>query len=512
MADAPLNKAVTPPCDSAIAGNAVIDEGRRRFAGKPGFIDVTLRDAHQCLWATRMTTGMMTPILSRIDNVGYSYINILGGAVFDVCVRYLHENPWRRIKLLSEHLQTPTDGLTRGQSLYTFELFPDDIVTLNAQRLAANGITMFTIYDALNDTRNLESSARAAREVGLQINAWTVYTLSPVHTDAYYEERVRELIALGAHHVGIKDATGLLTPQRARTLFPAVKRAAGRIPLQLHSHCQSGLAPEVYSEAIMAGFEFLQTASRPLANGASLPATEEINERAARLGLRTGLNEDELAAVAGYFTWLAQREGKPTGEVAQYDPALYEHQIPGGMISNLRSQLQTLGIEHRLPEILEEAARVRADLGYPIVVSPFAQYVVTQAVLNVVQGERYKTIPDEVRKYATGYYGRLAAPLAPEFAERAKLKPGEIVSERAADHIPPWIPRLRSELGAHADDEDLLLAAFYDRKLLAPLKKSTPDYYYRTSPLHELVRYLSKRKDLERVHLRFAGTEMTLAA
>jgi oxaloacetate decarboxylase alpha subunit len=484
----------------------------QKMARKLSFIDVTLRDAHQCLWATRMTTEMMTPILSRIDKVGYAYINILGGAVFDVCVRYLHENPWRRIKVLSEHLETPTDGLTRGQSLYTFELFPDDIVTLNAQRLAANGIKMFTIYDALNDNRNLESSAKAGRDAGMKINAWMVYTLSPVHTDAYYQERAKELVALGADHIGVKDATGLLTPQRARTLFPAVKRAAGDVPIQLHSHCQSGLGPEVYSEAIKAGFSFMQTASRPLANGASLPATEEVNERARELNVRSGLDEDELAAVAGYFTWLCRREGKPMGQVAQYDAALYEHQIPGGMISNLKSQLETLHIENRLPEILEEAARVRADLGYPIVVSPFAQYVVTQAVLNVVQGERYKTIPDEVRKYATGCYGRLAAPLAPEFAERAKLKPGEIVSERPAVHIPPWIPRLRAELGAGADDEDLLLAAFYDRELLKPLKKSAPVYQYRTSPLSELVRYLNNRQDLEHVHVRFAGTEMTLNA
>ena len=511
MAKKPLNSGDAPAGRSPLT-RASIDAAGSRARRNLGFIDVTLRDAHQCLWATRMTTEMMTPILSHIDKAGYAYINILGGAVFDVCVRYLHENPWRRINILSGHLETPTDALTRGQSLYTFELFPDDIVALNAQRLAANGIKLFTIYDALNDTRNLESSARAGRDAGLQINAWMVYTLSPVHTDAYYAERARELLALGADHIGIKDATGLLTPERARTLFPAVRQVAGTVPVQLHSHCQSGLAPQVYSEAIKAGFTFLQTATRPLANGASLPATEEIDERARALGIDTGLETDELATVAGYFTWLSRREGKPMGEVAQYDPALYEHQIPGGMISNLKSQLQTLNIEHRLPEILEEAARVRADLGYPIVVSPFAQYVVTQAVLNVVQGERYKTIPDEVRKYATGYYGRLAAPLAPEFAERAKLRPGELVVERAADHIAPWIPRLRAELGAGADDEDLLLAAFYDRKLLAPLKKSTPVYRYRTSPLHELVRYLAERRDLERVHVRFAGTEMTLAA
>ncbi len=479
------------------------------MARKANFIDVTLRDAHQCLWSTRMTTGMMMPIVSRINRAGYAYINILGGAVFDVCVRYLRENPWRRIKLLSERFSTPTDGLTRGQSLYTFELFPDDIVALNAQRLAANGIKMFTIYDALNDTRNLESSARAGREAGLKINAWMVYTLSPAHTDAYYQQRTRELLALGADHIGVKDATGLLTPERARTLFPAVKQTAGSVPIQLHSHCQSGLAPEVYAEALKSGFEFFQTASRPLANGASLPATEDIAARAEELGFETGLDKSELAEIAGYFAWLARREGKPTGEVARYDPALYEHQIPGGMISNLKYQLQTMQMGHRLPEIMEEVARVRADLGYPIVVSPFAQYVVTQAVLNVVQGERYKTIPDEVRKYATGYYGRLAAPLAPAFLERANLRTEEMVTARPGEHLAPWIPRLRKELGAGVDDDELLLRAFYSRELVEPLKQPLPAYHERTTPLLELVRYLESRRDIGRARIRFAGTEIS---
>jgi pyruvate/oxaloacetate carboxyltransferase len=206
------------------------------------------------------------------------------------------------------------------------------------------------------------------------------------------------------------------------------------------------------------------------------------------------------------------REDKPCGKVAQYDPALYEHQIPGGMISNLRYQLETMKLEHRFPEILEEAARVRHDLGYPIVVSPFAQYIVTQSVLNVVQGERYKTIPDEIRKYAAGYYGKLAAKPSDEFLERANLKPDEFVTERPGEHIEPWLPRLRAELGGAARDEDLLLAAFYDESLLEPLKKPAPDYRWRTSPLHELVSWLGARRDIEYAHIRFAGTEMTFSA
>ncbi|HVC31548.1 MAG TPA: pyruvate carboxylase subunit B [Steroidobacteraceae bacterium] len=484
------------------------DRAQRRF----DFVDVTLRDAHQCLWSTRMTTAMMTPILGAIDRVGYAYVNILGGAVFDVCVRYLHENPWERVGLLCERLATPCDGLTRGQSLYTFELFPDDVVELNSQVLAKRGLSVLTVYDALNDNRNIESSVKSGRAAGMKISGWMTYTLSPVHTDAYYVERTRELVKLKVDFICIKDPTGLLTPERGRTLFPAVVRAAGRIPVQLHSHCQSGLAPQVYEVAMQSGFRHGYTASEPLANGASLPATEEIAARAQRLGFQTSLDQEALEQVAGYFAWLCEREGKPRGEVARYDPALYEHQIPGGMISNLRYLLQTMQLEHRLPEILEEAARVRHDLGYPIVVSPFAQYIVTQATLNVVQGERYKTIPDEVRKYAMGYYGRLAARPSDEFLERANIRPTDLVTERPAAHIAPWLPRLRAELGAAASDEDLLLAAFYDRKLLEPLRNPAPGCSFRATPLNELIRYVGGRQDLEHVRIRFAGTEMTLSA
>ena len=476
-----------------------------------GFIDVTLRDAHQCLWSTRMTTAMMTPILSKIDEVGYAYINILGGAVFDVCVRYLQENPWERVGLLCERLATPCDGLTRGQSLYTFELFPDDIVSLNSQALARRGIEVLTVYDALNDNRNIVSSVVSGHEAGMKVNAMMTYTLSPVHDDAYYVARTRELVQLKADFISIKDPTGLLTPERARTLFPAVVRAAGAIPLQLHSHCQSGLAPEVYAVAIQSGFRFGHTASVPLANGASLPATEEVSRRARELGYDTGIDPGALAEVSDYFSWLCVREDKPRGQVARYDPALYEHQVPGGMISNLKSQLQVMQMEHRLPEIMDEAAQVRRDLGYPIVVSPFAQYIVTQAVLNVVQGERYKTIPDEVRKYAMGYYGKLAAEPSAAFLERANIRPGDMVAEPPAAHLPPALPALRSQLGSHATDEDLLLAAFYEPELIAPLKKPAPVYRFRTWPLYELIRYLGNRADISAARIRFAGTEISLA-
>ena len=342
------------------------------------FVDVTLRDAHQCLWSTRMTTAMMAPILGTLDRVGYDVINVIGGAVFDVCVRYLHENPWRRVQMLCERLETPVDALTRGQSLYTFELFPDDIVELNSHVLARLGVKVFTVYDALNDNRNVESSVRSGKAAGMKVNGWMTYTLSPVHTDAYYVERAKELVKLGVDYMCVKDPTGLLTPERGKTLFPALVAAARGIPMQLHSHCQSGLAPEVYSVAMKAGFEYGYTALEPLGNGASLPNTQEIDRRARALGMRTTLDPAAMAEASRYFEWITVRESKPRGEIARYDPALYEHQIPGGMISNLRYQLQTMRIEDRLPEIMEEAARVRRDLGYPIVVSPFAQFIITQ--------------------------------------------------------------------------------------------------------------------------------------
>jgi oxaloacetate decarboxylase alpha subunit len=482
------------------------------MADRLGFIDVTLRDGHQCLWATRMTTAMMAPIVSTIDRAGYDLVNVLGGAVFDVCVRYLHEDPWRRVQMLCSRLATPCDTFLRGQSLYTFELFPDDIVALNAQVLARNGMSNVTVYDAINDTRNLEVVISSALDAGMGVTAVVVYTVSPVHTDAYYVERIGELLALGAGRVGIKDPTGLLTPERARTLFPAVAAAAGAAKVELHSHCQSGLAPQVYREAIRCGFDRVHTAVEPLANGASLPSVQEIAAYAGELGVSTSLDLTAVSEISGYFDWLCLRESKPRGRVVPFDPALYSHQVPGGMISNLKSQLATMGMEHRLPQILEEVGHVREDLGYPILVSPFAQYIVTQAVLNVVSGERYKTIPDEVRKYAAGRYGRLAASPSPAFLERAAIRNDERFEGRIGDRLQPALPGLRRALGATASDEEMLLAAFYDRRLLAPLARVQPAYEFETTPLRELIRHIGERRELRGARVRFAGTEMHFAA
>jgi len=471
-------------------------------------IDVTLRDAHQSLWSTRMTTAMMLPAAPVLDRAGFEAIDLVGGAVFDVCVRYLREDPWERMRIMSRAVtRTPLVVMTRAQSLFTFEFFPDDVVELTARRIAANGMRYVTPYDALNDMRNMVVPVRASRAAGLYVAGGIAYTLSPVHTDPYYARKARELVGLGVDAVFLKDPSGLLTPDRVRTLVPVLKAALGPVPLQLHSHCLTGLAPICALEAIRLGVDVVHTALSPLAHGASHPPTEWLVHSARRLGFDLPVDVESLRPAAEHFRAVAARERKPLGRIAEYDPFHYEHQVPGGMISNLRSQLAELGIGHRLDQILEEAARVRCELGYPIIVSPFAQFVITQAVLNVVQGTRYAVVPDEVRKYALGYYGELAAPLAPEVADRI-TRGEEPVAVRPGELLAPALARVRAERGPFASDDDLLLATFYSREQYTSLVRSRPirtEYPIAVTPLATLVRELAARRDLVSVKITPAG-------
>jgi len=485
------------------------------MTGKKPFqmIDVTLRDAHQCLWSTRMTTPHMYPALADIDRAGFGYINILGGAVFDVMVRFLREDPWKRMAFLSQQLSTPTDALTRGQSIYTFELFPDDIVALNVELLAQSGVRVLTVYDALNDNRNIESSIKAGKQHDMLINAMLTYALSPVHDDAYFVARTHELVKMGADFISVKDPTGLLTPERAALLFPAIVTAAAGIPLKLHSHCQSGLAPLVYEEAIKAGFAYGYVATDCLANGASLPSVMEVYASAQRLGRAPTMNKVALQKIDEYFAWICARDNFARGTKASYDPALYEHQIPGGMISNLRAQLATMGISHREAEILEETARVREDLGYPILVSPFAQYIVTQAVLNVMQGERYKTIPDEVKLYLKGHYGKLAG--TPSAAVMSRANVTYDASRRPGELIKPALPTLRKKWGRSISNEQLSLHAFYPDHLALGLRDGAQEALQQgpdLQPFTELVKYLVMKKEYRKIRTKLGDVELSFTS
>jgi oxaloacetate decarboxylase alpha subunit len=466
-------------------------------------IDVTLRDAPQCLWATRMTTAMMADIAPRLDRAGFEAIDLVGGAVFDVCVRYLREDPWERMRILSGWVkQTPLIVMTRGQSLFTFEFFPDDIVELTAERIFANGIRYHTPYDALNDMRNMRAPVRAARKVGLYTAGGVVYTISPVHTDDYYARKTRELVTLGVDAVYLKDASGLLTPERAKTLVPAIKGACGALPLHLHSHCLTGLAPYTACRAVELGVDVVHTATSALANGASHPATEWFTRNIRRGGFQVPVDLAPVEEVADRLRYIARRERKPLGEIVEYDAFHYEHQMPGGMISNLKSQLTPLGIGHRLPEVLEEAARVRCELGYPIIVSPFAQFVMTQAVLNVMGKERYGTVPDEVRKYVLGYYGEIAGPIDPNLFDRI-ANGAEPTSARPGDLLEPGIRKLRRERGPFLSDDDLLLAAFYPPRECDALGAAGPiatDYPLASTPLATLLKEVAQRRGIRSFH------------
>ncbi len=471
-------------------------------------IDVTLRDAHQCLWATRMTTAMMKELAPRLDRAGFEAIDLVGGAVFDVCVRYLREDPWERMRILSSWVtETPLIVHTRGQSLFTFEFFADDVVELAAERFAANGIRYHTPYDALNDMRNLEIPIKAAKRNGLYVAGGLVYTFSPVHTDAYYVAKVRDLIRHGVDAVFLKDASGLLTPERIATLVPAIKKALGERPLQIHTHCNSGLAPYVVLQAVEHGVDVVHTATSTLANGVSHSPTERVARNLRRRGHNVAIDLTLVEEVAERLRYIADKEDKPVGTPNEYDEFHFQHQCPGGMVSNLAYQLETMGLKGRLEEILEEAWHVREDLGYPIVVSPFAQYIVTQAVLNVVGRDkgaaRYQTVPDEVRLYVRGGYGEIAGRIDANLYDRI-TRGAEPIKVRPGALVPPALARLRTARGPFASDDDLLLAAFYDDGQYRALKDAGPirtDYPLMETPLLTLVKELSNRPTIKSFRL-----------
>lgn len=470
-------------------------------------IDVTLRDAHQCLWATRMTTGMMQEIAPRLDRAGFEAIDLVGGAVFDVMVRYLKEDPWERMRILNRWItQTPLIIHTRGQSLFTFEFFPDDIVELAAERFAANGMRYHTPYDPLNDMRNLEIPVKSAKRHGLHVVGGLVYTFSPVHTDAYFARKAKELLALGVDGIFLKDASGLLRPERIATLVPALKKVMGKVPLQIHTHCNSGLAPYVVLQAVEHGVDVVHTATSTLANGVSHSPTELVTHNLRRRGYDVDIDLAPIEEVAEQLEFIAKAEGKPIGEPQEYDEFHFHHQCAGGMVSNLAYQLETMGLKGRLNEILEEAGHVRRELGYPIVVSPFAQYIITQSILNVMGSDggkpRYETVPNEVRLYVKGGYGEIAGEIDPNLYDKI-ARGAEPIRERPGALMPPAIKRLRDSRGPFKSDDDLLLAAFYDDKTYRELKDTGPiitDYTLGRTPLLTLIKGVSERQDLTSFH------------
>lgn len=423
--------------------------------------DTTLRDGHQSLWATRMRLEDMLPILEKIDAVGYHSLEVWGGATFDVCIRFLKEDPWERLRLIRQKVKnTKLQMLLRGQSLVGYSHYPDDVVERFVIKAAENGIDIFRIFDALNDIRNLEKAMQVAQKTGKHVQASVSYTISPVHTLEHYVKTALELEDRGADSICIKDMAGLLSPYRAYELVSALKSRL-KIPVQLHTHYTGGMAIATYLKAAEAGVDIVDTASGPLAFGSSQPPVETLVRILQESPRDTGLNLSQLFEIADYFEEIRINRGFERGITRISSMRVFEHQVPGGMISNLVAQLKEQQASHRLPEVLGEIARVREELGYPPLVTPTSQIVGTQAAVNVITGKRYAMVPGEVRKYVQGFYGKVPGEINPEIKKKilGKTQPIEC---RPADLIEPRLEQCKKEIGELAKtEEDLLTYALF---------------------------------------------------
>jgi pyruvate/oxaloacetate carboxyltransferase/biotin carboxyl carrier protein len=446
------------------------------MSNKIEFVDQTIRDAQQSVWGYTMRTDHMTPIAEMMDRVGYRAIATVGSQAFTVQVRNLNEDPWERIRVLSKLItRTPLRGSYQIGSLSSFDLStPRDIITLWIKRSVANGIKSFWICDYQYEMEKFVYFARIAKSEGAEVVPALMYTSSPAHTNEHWARKTR-LIAEAKDFVDrimIEDASGVITPEDTRKLVTTVQRNSDGIPLEFHSHCNSGLAPLCYLEAIKSGVTTVHTAVAPLANGTSLPATETILRNARRLGYTSDLNEDALAAVSAHFRKIAEKEGLPMGVPVEYDLFHFEHQVPGGMMTNLTRQLREVGMEHRLDEILEEVVLVRKEFGYPVMATPYSQIVGAQAVENIISGERYKQITDEAIKYVLGYYGEPVVPIDPNVVDRVmNLSRAKQFVNWKPDGYDKSVEELRQEIGPELSDDDLLL------KILIPwksVKRSEP--------------------------------------
>jgi pyruvate/oxaloacetate carboxyltransferase/biotin carboxyl carrier protein len=448
------------------------------------FVDQTLRDAQQSLWGFTMRTDHMTPIAEMLDKVGYRAIATVGSQAFTVQVRNLNEDPWERIRVLSKLItRTPLRGSYQIGSLSSFDLStPRDIITLWIKRSVANGIKSFWICDYQYEMEKFIYFARIAKAEGAEVVPALMYTSSPVHTNEHWAQKTRRILEAKDYvdRIMIEDASGVITPEGTRELVSTVLKNCNGLPLEFHSHCNSGLAPLCYLEAIQSGVTTLHTAVAPLANGTSLPATETILRNLRRLGFSSDLDEDALSAVSAHFRKIAEKEGLPIGVPMEYDLFHFEHQVPGGMMTNLTRQLREVGMENRLNEILEEVVLVRKELGYPVMATPYSQIVGAQAVENIVSGERYKQITDEAIKYALGYYGEPVTPIDQNVMDRIMSLPrtNEFLNWKPERYLKS-VEELRQEIGPDLSDDDLLLKTLIPGK---PVKSGVPNKTV-TSPL-----------------------------
>ena len=435
--------------------------------------DTSFRDAHQSLLATRLRTRDMLDICEKMDHVGFYSLEVWGGATFDTCIRFLNENPWERLRTLRKAMpRTKLQMLLRGQNLVGYRHYSDDVAEKFVVHAARNGVDIFRIFDALNDVRNMEYCIKIAKREGKEVQGAVSYTLSPVHTTEKFVETFRRLAELGCDSLCIKDMAGLITPAAAGELIRATKKDIG-LPIDLHSHSTAGLAPISYLAAVEAGCDILDTAMSPVSGGTSQPATETIVASLKDTIWDTGLDMALLLEIKDYFARIREKYKSLLDPISErIDTAVLYYQIPGGMLSNLVSQLKQQNALDRYNEVLKETPRVRQDLGYPPLVTPTSQIVGTQAVFNVLSGERYKMVSKEVREYVKGSYGRTPAPINDDIRKKI-IGDERPITARPADLLKPEWPNVVEEgrkLGIGDDEEKLLMYALYPSVATAFLK------------------------------------------
>lgn len=442
--------------------------------------ETVLRDAQQSLIATRMTTGEMEPILEEMDRVGYHAIEMWGGATYDACIRFLDEDPWERLRTIRKKVKnTKLQMLLRGQNLLGYRHYGDDLVDEFVDKAISNGIDIIRIFDALNDTRNLERSIRACKKFGGHAQGTISYTKSPVHTNEVFINLAKELESMGADSVCIKDMAGLLEPYNAYELVSQIKKAIS-IPLELHTHATSGFGSLTYMKAAEAGVDIIDTAISPMSGGTSQPPTEPMVAAFKGTNHDTGLDLEQLRKVAEYFKPLKEKylaSGLLDPKVLSIDVNTLMYQVPGGMLSNLLSQLKESNSLDKFEEVLQEVPRVREDLGYPPLVTPTSQIVGTQATLNVITGERYKMVPNEVKMLVKGMYGKTTIPIKPEIKEKI-IGAEEQITCRPADLIKPEMEEVRKQCARFFEqDEDVLTQAMFPKAAEEYFKKRAGRLY-----------------------------------
>lgn len=442
--------------------------------------ETVLRDAHQSLIATRMRTEDMLPIAEKLDNVGYHSLEVWGGATFDSCLRFLNEDPWERLRVLRKAFKnTKLQMLLRGQNLLGYKHYADDVVEEFVKKSVENGIDIIRIFDALNDPRNLKTAIKATKNAGGHAQATISYTVSPVHNIDYYVKLAKELENMGADSICIKDMSGILLPYTAEELVRKVKGEV-KVPIQIHSHFTSGIANQTYMKAIEAGADIIDTAISPLGMGTSQPATESMVASLKGSPYDPGLDMNLLLEISEYFKGLRDKyvkEGLLNPKVLEVNAKTLKYQVPGGMLSNLVSQLQSQGALDKFDEVLEEVPKVREDLGYPPLVTPMSQMVGTQAVFNVVLGERYKMIPTEVKNYVKGLYGKPTVPINEEIKKKI-IGDEKVFTGRPADLLEPELDGLREDIKEYMEqEEDVLSYALFPQVAIDYFKYRQAEKY-----------------------------------